>query len=331
MKNGKLLAKILLSGDDHLKSKNHGQHIDYASESFHYFKSLGDFCEENNVTHWIGLGDLTYGRFNSLEYRDQVEEEFQRQNRILNGNRWIIKGNHDSASYGMTEYEYFLKKGYFKGSQILQIGNLNLSMVDFGKYNETDVLIEDDPNKKNIILTHGYFAFKGGKYNFGEPVILNDMHNWSGAELIICGHIHTKAVLNGVINDATGTGHATTVIYLPCLSRPAYMQAGNPEVGEVMLINVYEHLIECNIVELKLLPLEESFNLEKIKEEQAKKEAAIGKRVNIKDIVEELSAFKDGNLFSQNPEDEIMANKEIPLAVKNKACEYLKLAVDSMD
>ena len=77
--------------------------------------------------------------------------------------------------------------------------------------------------------------------------------------------------------------------------------------------------------------MEESFNLEKIKEEQAKKEAAIGKRVNIKDIVEELSAFKDGNLFSQNPEDEIMANKEIPLAVKNKACEYLKLAVDSMD
>lgn len=92
---GKLIAKVLISGDDHLKSKHHGQHVDYAKESFYYFKMLGDYCLENEITHWIGLGDLTYGRFNSLEYRDMVEEELNRQNKILNGNRWIIKGNHE--------------------------------------------------------------------------------------------------------------------------------------------------------------------------------------------------------------------------------------------
>lgn len=328
IKKGKLLAKILISGDDHLKSKNHGQHINYAEESFNYFKGLGDLCEERGITHWIGLGDLTYGRFNSLEYRDQVEEEFRRQNKILNGNRWIIKGNHDSASYGMTEYEYFLKKGYFKGSQILQIGDLNISMVDFGKYKDTPVVIE--PNKQNIILTHGYFAFKGGKYTFGDPVILNDMSQWAGASLIVCGHIHTKAALEGVITDAEGVGHDTKVIYLPCLARPAYMQSGNPEKGEVMQIDVYEHLIDCNIIELDLLPLEESFNIEKIKEEQAKKEASAGKRVNIQDIVKELSSYNDGKYSFANPEDVIMAQTGISDAVKAKACDYLKYAADDV-
>jgi len=327
-RKGKQLAKILISGDDHLKSKNHGQHIDYAKESFNYFKGLGDLCIERGITHWIGLGDLTYGRFNSLEYRDLVEEEFRRQNNILKGNRWIIKGNHDSASYGMTEYEYFLKKGYFKGSQILQIGNLNLSMVDFGKYNDTEVKIE--PDKENIILTHGYFAFKGGKYNFGEPTILDDMKQWAGASMIVCGHIHTKAALEGVIIGEDGEGHKTSVIYLPCLSRPAYIQAGNPEKGEVMEITVYENKVESNIIELDLLPLEQSFNIEKIKEEQAKKEAAAGKRVNIQDIVKELSSYNDGKFSFSNPEDIIMAQTGVPDLVKKKACDYLKYAADDV-
>lgn len=318
---GKLIANILISGDDHLKSKNHGQHVDYAKESFHYFKMLGDYCASNDITHWIGLGDLSYGRFTSLEYRDMVEEELRRQNDILKGNRWIIKGNHDEASYGMTEYEYFLKKEYFKGSELLQIGPLNLNMVDYGKYKETPILVE--ATRQNMILTHGYFAFKGGKYDFGEPVLLDDMHEWYGCPFIICGHIHQRNVLTGFINDGNGHACKTTIHYLPCLSRPAYMMSGNPEQGQVVVLNVYENYINYNEVQIDLLPLEESFNIEGIMEEQQKKSAVNSVKVDLKDIVAQLAQY---DYSYANPEDVIMAQQNIPDVVKQKACEYLKAA-----
>lgn len=318
---GKLIANILVSGDDHLKYKNHGQHNDYAKESFYYFKKLGDYCKENNITHWIGLGDLTYGRFASLEYRDMVEEELKRQNDILGGNRWIIKGNHDSASYGMTEYEYFLKKGYFKGSELLQLGPLNLNMVDYGKHKETPVLVED--TKQNMILTHGYFAFKGGRYDFGEPVLLDEMQNWFGCKFIICGHIHQRNVLKGFINDGHGNACETTVHYLPCLARPAYMMSGNPEQGQVVVLNVYENYINYNEVQVDLLPLSESFNLEGIMEEQQKKASMTSNKVDLKDIVNQLATY---DYSYANPEDIIMAQVGLDEEVKKKACEYLKAA-----
>lgn len=317
---GKLLAKILISGDDHLSSKNHGQHVDYAKESFYYFKMLGDYCKDNQITHWIGLGDLTYGRFTSLEYRDMVEEEFKRQNEILNGNRWILKGNHDSASYGMTEYEYFLKKGYFKGSQLLQIGSLNINMVDYGKYNTTPVLVED--NKQNILLTHGYFAFKGGKYDFGEPVLLDNMTQWFGIPFMICGHIHSRTLLKGFINK-DGQATTTQVHYLPCLSRPSYLMSGNPEKGQVVIITVYENRMLYDEIHLDLLPLEESFNLERIKEMQLKKEALEHNHVNLSDIVNKLATY---DYSYANPEDIIMSQTQFSLEVRQKACELLKQA-----
>lgn len=315
---GKLIAKVLISGDDHLKSKHHGQHVDYAKESFYYFKMLGDYCLENEITHWIGLGDLTYGRFNSLEYRDMVEEELNRQNKILNGNRWIIKGNHDESSSGMTEYEYFLKKGYFRGSELLQIGGLNINMVDYNKYNSTEVLVED--NKQNILLTHGYFTFKGGKLDFGESVLLDNMTQWFGCKLIICGHIHTKTMLHGFINDGKGNACETQVCYLPCLSRPSYLMSGNPEVGQVVVIEVYENSIDAKIEDIKLLPLNESFNLDHILDEQNRKE--IMTQVDLKDIVGKLDDYNfNGTL---NPEDVIMSMSEVPEVVRKKACEYIK-------
>lgn len=321
LEKGKLLAKVLISGDDHLKCKNHGQHVDYAKESLYYFKYLGDYCRDNGITHWIGLGDLTYGKFTSLEYRDKVEEELLRQNQILNGNRWIIKGNHDEASYGMTEYEYYLKKGYFKGSELLQIGRLNINMVDYGKYNETPVLVES--NKQNMLLTHGYFAFKGGKYDFGQPVLLDDMENWFGCNYIICGHIHSRMALEGYINHSNGQACKTRVDFLPCLSRPAYFVSGNPEYGQVIVLTVYENYINLEEVQIKLLPLEESFNLERIKEEQQKKMALTGHKVDLKDIVNQLASY---DYTYANPEDIIMSQEGVSDQVKKKACEYLKSA-----
>lgn len=320
---GRLIAKVLISGDDHLKSsKKHGQHNDYGAESLYYFKMLGDYCIENEITHWIGLGDLTYGRFTSLEYRDKVEEELSRQNKILNGNRWIIKGNHDRSSSGMTEYDYYLKKGYFKGSELLQIGPLNINMIDnkdkIKDYSTAPVLVEE--NKQNILLTHGYFTFKGQKLDFGESVLLDDMHNWYNCSLILCGHIHTKTVLEGFINDGKGNACKTTVCYLPCLSRPSYLEGRNPEFGQVVVIEVYENYIDAQMKDIELLPLEKSFNIEGIM--AANKKEELTSKLDLKDIVSQLDDYNFN--VALNPEDVIMGMSEVPEKVRKRACEYIK-------
>lgn len=319
---GKLIAKVLISGDDHLSDKKHGFHNDYPEESFYYFKMLGDFCIENEITHWISLGDFTFGQFKDLSYKFRVEEECKRQYDFLNGNRWVIKGNHDKSSTGMTEYEYFLKKGYFKGSELLQIGGLNINMVDHDCYKTTDILVED--NKQNIILTHGYFTFKGEKLDFSDSVLLDNMTKWYGCPLIVCGHIHTPMpVLKGFINDGNGQACTTQVHYLPCLSRPAYITSGNPEYGYVSIIRVYELGIKYDIVPIKLWDEDKSFNLELIKKKIEDKESKES-RVDLKDIVKTLNkhSFNAG----LNPEDKIMSNNSIPDNVKSAACEYLKQA-----
>ena len=111
------IGKILIYGDIHLSSKNYGGHRDYARESLEYFKKITEAVEKHNISCLIGTGDFTFGRFHSLEYRKAVEDELEKQFKLTNGNRYELKGNHDSATYGMTEYEYYTYKGLLKKSE----------------------------------------------------------------------------------------------------------------------------------------------------------------------------------------------------------------------
>lgn len=120
------LATILIYGDIHLNSKNYGGHKDYANESLGYFQKITETAQEIGATHIIGLGDFTFSRFHTLEYRSKVEDELEKQYKLTNGNRFELKGNHDVAGYGMTEYEYYVEKGLLRPSTNLQIGNVNI-------------------------------------------------------------------------------------------------------------------------------------------------------------------------------------------------------------
>lgn len=317
-----LIANVMISGDDHLSSSARGYHVDYSKESLYYFKLLGDLAEKEGVTHWIKAGDLTYGRFGNLEYRDAVEQEFARHNKIVNNNLWIVKGNHDSASYGMTEYEYFLKKGYFKKSEILHIGNVNINMVDFGKQKETVVRLDEEST--NVIVTHGYYSFEGKTLNVGKPFMLDNFEKWYGAEYIVCGHIHQRHVITGSIRRDGLPDLETTVHYLPCLSRPDYIKKGNPTQGSVVFLKIYddkpteyiEHMID-------LLPLEQSFDLEAIKQDIEQLEIKTEASIKLDDVVAELENHPS---VIGNPEDIIMGMNKIPVEYRNKAIELLKMA-----
>ena len=58
----------------------------------------------------------------SLDLPLSLHDEY----RITKGNHFEIKGNHDSAGYGLTEREFYIEKGLLKEPINMTIGNVNI-------------------------------------------------------------------------------------------------------------------------------------------------------------------------------------------------------------
>ena len=208
------IARIVIYGDIHLSSKNYGGHKDYVKESLEYFTKITEIAEENKATHIIGLGDLTFGRFNTLEYRLEVEKLLSRQYSLTNGNRYELCGNHDIASYGKTERDFYIDKGIIKKSQNISFGNIHITMIDYGKTNETEMNIVDADDHVNIVLSHNYYKFSNSiTPNFGTAINIDELTNWFGVDYIICGHIHKQLVLKGTMTN--GDKQHEVIIHYP--------------------------------------------------------------------------------------------------------------------
>lgn len=319
------LERILIYGDPHLSSKNYGAHINYPAESLECFKKVTKIAEEQGATMLIGLGDLTYGRFNTLEYREAVENELIRQYNIVNGRHFQLKGNHDKASYGMTEYEYYIKKGLLKPACNITVGSVHITMVDYGQHDKIEPNFCNDGEGLNVIFAHDFFRFKDTQApDFGNYIELDRFERWYGVDYLICGHIHSQLAFNGLMVkniDGEERGRRIMVQYPGSLPRPSYREGHMDLVGQVILLVVKDTgELEYTILDVDLLPLEESFNLVKKaldKEAKAKKE----QRVDISDVIDRLNNHQRN---IGNPED-IIAALNIDDKYKNKAIELLKM------
>lgn len=315
------IARILLYGDIHLSSKNYGSHVDYPKESLAYFRKITEKAEESKATHIIGTGDLTYGRFHTLEYREAVEAEMVKQYELVNGNRFEVKGNHDSATYGMTEYEYYIKKGLIKPSTNLKLGNVNISMVDYGHHYKTKILDCTKEDEINVVVAHDFFKFKDTPLpNYGKAIELDYFIDWFGVDYLICGHVHKHEMFDGLVLN-NGNGHAMVVNYIGCMSRPSYREGHTDEIGHMILLTIRDNgEMQYDILDIPLWDLADSFNIAKKVAEKNKK---IDKeqRVDISDIVEQLNSHERA---VGNTEDIIASIQGVDERYKKKAIELLK-------
>lgn len=315
------LAKVLLYGDIHMSSKKYGAHNNYPKESLEYFKAITDKAKECGATHIIGTGDISYGRFDSLEFRTAVEEQLEAQYELTNGNRFEVKGNHDSATYGMTEFEYYVNKGLIKPSTNLKIGNVNISMVDYDKYKSTKILDASNPDEINVVIAHNYFRFNDTRIaNYGKRTVsLDNMTDWFGVDYLFCGHIHNFIMFDGNIIKGNNA-HPLVVTYLGCMSRPSYREGHMDPEGHLVLLTIKDNNeMELTYIEVPLWSLEDSFNISDI---ETKAEKPENKQVDISDIVQQLNSH-ERNIG--NPEDIIQALPNVDTKYKNKAIELLKL------
>lgn len=323
-----IIARIGIVGDTHLSSNNYGAHRDYPKESMEYFTKISDLTEELQLTHLIGTGDFTYGKFNKLEYREKIEKELERQYKATNGNRYEVFGNHDSATNGMTEYEYYTRRGLLKKSSNFTVGNLNITMLDYRKdgiYNKEDMNIVTDSGQVNLVIAHQYFKFNNTQLpNFGDAIILDNLESMYGADYLVCGHVHHILGFKGDIHKGE-LAKECIVHYLGCMMRPAYKEGSMDEVGNMAVITVHDDgKVEYNVHTIELWSLEESFNLEaKLVEKQKKQEKE--SRLDISDIVKQLDSH---NRNIGNPEDIIKSMSGIDDKYKNKAIQLLNEALN---
>lgn len=324
-----ILAKVLIGADDHLCSKNYGGHRDYSAESLSYFQMKTKLLEELGCTHFIGLGDLSFGRITTLEYRLAVERELRKQMELTGGRRWELKGNHDKATYGMTEYEYYVEAGLLRPAENLEIGSVRLNMIDYGKELEREPsgllgrIIPPTAETVDIILGHNYFCNTDkpfGQYGT-KSINLGNMHDWFGVNHVISGHIHDPHVVEAHIESADGARTSLVTLQYPgCMSRPSYHE-GICEKCQVVVLTIYDNgEMEYDSRDIDLLPLGESFNFEA--KEQAK-EVKEEKHIDLSDITERLNAFKVG---CGSPEDIINGMTDMDVRYREKALQLLQEA-----
>ena len=309
------MKRVLIYGDPHLSSKNHGSHRDYPKESLSYYTSIMDLAESSHANMVISLGDFTFGRFNDLSYRIEVEKQLDR----VKGIHYMLKGNHDVMTDGITEYDYYLARGMFYNATEVSVAGHKIQMFNWGE----PIEFKEDTS---IALVHDYVRYTntalpmyGNKYINLDEVNLPD-----SLEYIIAGHIHGQHMFGRGNTNAKPIVH-----YVGCNSRPSYIHGQMPDVGKVVVVDLYdisdgdtERKIDYQIVDITLWSLDESFNLEEIASKDADKLEKANK-VDLTEIVEELNSHER---ISGDPLV-IVDTLEVDNVYKEKAKEYLMRAM----
>lgn len=317
-----ILAKILTEGDKHFSSKNYGGHKDYPKETLYYANMIKEIIKTEGITHYLNAGDFSYGRFDKLEYRAEIDKILKELNELTNGNVWFLKGNHDSASYGTTEFEYYAAAGAFKTSENLDFalgtpgGGLHIEMKDFGDFSKFNGVT----GAFNLLITHGYFTFDKENTVIKPQLVLAEHADWADVDMILCGHIHSESFLRG---KGYG-GKPIAIHYLPCLSRPAYIRDGMADDASVDIITVYDDgTVNLEQHEIKLLPLEVSFDIAAIMSQDQKSEESQRVAIDVSDIAKKM---EDHVRVMSDPVVAIESSNEIPNEVKQIAVELIKAA-----
>lgn len=319
----KAIARVGIYGDLHLYSENYGSHRNYAEESLGFLRKITELTEKLQLTHLVGLGDFSFGNFRRLTYRTNVEAELYKQSRLVSGEHYEIFGNHDILAKDISERDYYISKGLLKPSENLTLGNLHITMVDYGKAANAETNISNAAGAVNVILAHDFFKFDGVPLaNYGDAIRLDDKTEWFGADYIICGHIHKVIQFEGSIVKGAET-HELSVQYPGCGMRPAFIKGHMDEKVLFIVFSVFDDgEVKEDIYSIDLPPLEESFNLEKISAEEKKEEE---KPVSF-DITDLVNNLQTHERVVGSPEEIIRALKDVPETWRNKALELLKSA-----
>ncbi|GHU93235.1 hypothetical protein FACS1894208_02350 [Clostridia bacterium] len=317
--------RILVYGDIHLSSRKRTNRNNYPDESLHYFKFVTEQAEQLDVDCIVGLGDFSYGDFNNLKFRAIVEELLDRQVTQTHGERYELQGNHDISNVGLSERDFYVErgkikeaKGSFRGEyatvSLLNYGDAALYSSDGGQSLETN------PDKTNIVLCHDFLRFQDSKISgYGNAgYTIEGLPGLNGVDWFVCGHIHD------MLSDRSG---GRVLFYPGAMARPV-AKGAIMEKAALVLIDTDSADDTVQIYEVELLPVEESFDLQRIARGKADKEyreELTRSSGELRDAVRGLTP--DGT--RRTALDIIRDNRQVTIEVRDKAMAYLTAAGSS--
>lgn len=295
-------GKLLVFGDLHLSAVYDGQHKNYLYECYFNMDRIKEICKKETPSAIFLLGDIIGVNERNIkdhQFLMRVIMFFEALNSMTNGNVYAVKGNHDSGDF--SDYDLLLGLNLIKNpSYVDYYGDsgleVRLHLVNYGKEQARLNLTKEDDIASDVVLGHNNYYIDGVTTWYSDrksSVIVSNLDNMKGVDLIISGHIHDPSteVLSTTIGD-----QLVNLFYPGSPSRTA------ERFDECWYMRFFfeDDSTHYEVEEFGLLPSNEVFFAKEVFiDEEVEEEEERTKRLNdlIKDIIE--GRLTGGDLYSQ--------------------------------
>lgn len=334
LKNG--FKKVIVVGDPHLHDNHKGRHKNYLKVCFWYMSKIMELVEEEKPDCLIITGDMIGVREKIIKYRVvllEICKWFQRLNMLLNGNVYVLRGNHDVGQN--LEFDFLHGMGYYKTASEVKFLDMTNSdgaievrfhLVDYGKEKEPLELCQDE-DASNVTIFHNNMKVQGKTTWYPECAgfELSSMYNWKGVDMAIGGHIHQPSPWNV---DTQIDGHPISLFYVGNATRPTYDKGIHNFCWNVVFNYEENEGVIMDTKKLELLPESEVFYSDVFIEDLTDDEIAESvRREDLHAIIKDLIQYRiaDGDpitmirsLPNTNPKAVEVAERYINLALNER-------------
>ncbi len=188
--------RLAFIGDLHLDSKNIGLHKDYYQVCKNICEDITEFIHSKNISHLFFLGDIANKDIKGYSGLNKFLSYFSEWNRILNGNVYSIRGNHDFGDtprlFQILETTGLIKT-YIDDSEVCNFKDFGRVRVHFMNYGETTKKLNTENADINVLISHDYWITSNETVLKKNANIISDTENIKDIDYIINGHIHTPS------------------------------------------------------------------------------------------------------------------------------------------
>lgn len=325
---------ILIFGDTHFSAIFKGAHINYQEECLDSMALIIDIVKREKPDAIAFLGDLigvAERNIRDKRFLMEVTVFLQTLNTLVNGNVFIVRGNHDIGDF--PDFEYFKGIGLIKTPtevDHLVDGQLMVRYHFVGYGEEKRPLryegVEDGVHQ--IVLGHNDYSITGvtNWYYSKNAVEMSTLGNFNHVSWVISGHIHHPSP---DIYTQTIEGNEVALFYPGAVNRVNSSERYSDCYYYKLFYNEEEKGFDYDIKLMGLKPAKDVFleeevdtrTEEEILSEQEKAEAS--KRLT--EIINEAMAFRiaSGNLLEQVDRMPVASDE-----VKRIAKSYLQSAIE---
>lgn len=320
---------VLIFGDLHLSDKHSGRHKNYLATCFDMMSRINDTIDDVQPSHVVFLGDLVGVREKNISSREVLLEIYAFFKSIyekLNGNLYVVRGNHDYGQF--PEFQFLAGLGCFKTADYFDFDNfVRLHLVDYG-CESRELSLLDHEQYMNVVLAHNNFIVPGETtwYASHEGLTLSDQKQWRGVSMVISGHIHNPSP--NIVSATLDNGDEIQLFYAGCGTRPTWDSNLWDYTWAVRIFKDTTEDYSWDTVEIKLPPLDEVFNLKDYLDDVEEDDLADNlRKEELGEVLQEIIKY---NILTGDPVAQIRALPNTKSDVVDIAVSYVERAFEQV-